>query len=496
MKHVQRLAVACVLVLALGSMAAAQAPTPVTRMGNWVEIGNEAWMDIIGTIDMRWDTQHNPDFEDDIRDRGDGGTRLTDAYRAEIRWGADFMYKKNLRTRILFETDQIFDGNRIDGADNFGVERFWVDYKWPGTPLRMRAGAALVQVTQAGMINDDNPGFAVYAEFPTWSLWASAYIRQEGSRTSPDPAPALANDNDNLYYNWGIFYTGMRPHRFQLDVIYYRDRFDQSDDTDVVQIQPSWTGRFGPISGLLEFGLVTGSVEDVETDNDYDVLAWTAVAYLDVRVGMFQPFVGIIYGSGDDDASDNDLEGFDPCNLSCTTGLTGGKFGFLTTAYSGEVALTSPARSTRLNNNEFRFRHPGTNPYSTALGTGAHVGVTTGYSNPGTIVVPAGVHIFPALGHQLTLFYVYNGIIEDKLLEDIDPTDHRYSTAAYHEVAAMWNWTINPHFDIRVYGGIAIPAGLARDIAETVFECGDRGTEQCSGEDPALRAEIRLRGRF
>ena len=55
-------------------------------------------------------------------------------------------------------------------------------------------------------------------------------------------------------------------------------------------------------------------------------------------------------------------------------------------------------------------------------------------------------------------------ILENSLLEDVDPTETSYGTDAYHEIAALWNWTISPHFDVRVYGGIAIPAGLTKDI--------------------------------
>ena len=69
MKRFTRLALACVIVLMMVTMAAAQtAPTPVTRIGDWVEIGNETFMNIIANSDIRYFVVHNMEFEGDVRD--------------------------------------------------------------------------------------------------------------------------------------------------------------------------------------------------------------------------------------------------------------------------------------------------------------------------------------------------------------------------------------------------------------------------------------------
>ena len=85
---------------------------------------------------------------------------------------------------MLFEHQQVFDGNLIDdrsnssnpgGTDVFGraastenpgfhVERYWIDYLFSGTPLRMRAGADLWALDQAGLVGDDDPRFALFVE--------------------------------------------------------------------------------------------------------------------------------------------------------------------------------------------------------------------------------------------------------------------------------------------------------------------------------------------
>ena len=70
----------------------------------------------------------------------------------ELRLGVEARYQKNLTLYLLFEHQQIFDGNLIDdrsnstnpgGTDVFGraartenpgfhIERYWIDYKFAG----------------------------------------------------------------------------------------------------------------------------------------------------------------------------------------------------------------------------------------------------------------------------------------------------------------------------------------------------------------------------
>ena len=64
-----------------------------------------------------------------------------------------------------------------------------------------------------------------------------------------------------------------------------------------------------------------------------------------------------------------------------------------------------------------------------------------------------------------------------------------------HEIAMMYQWTINSHFDIRLFGAIVVPGGGVKDIAkaQSLEACGGR---ECKGEDPAMRASLRFRARF
>ena len=127
MKQMIRWISVCTLVLATVSMATAQSvPTPVVRMGDWVEVGNEVFMNIIAAADIRYVTTQNYDFESGIRDRPLTRNPVAssiwegplDGLQAELRFGGDFRYQKNLQMQVLFETQSIFDGNLIDDRGN------------------------------------------------------------------------------------------------------------------------------------------------------------------------------------------------------------------------------------------------------------------------------------------------------------------------------------------------------------------------------------------
>src|SRR5215510_11169336 len=240
MRRLTQLVLIVVVVLGAATLAAAQqAMQPVVRLGNFLEVGNDVFMHIIGSADIRFKTVENYDFEAQVRDRaasrspsnsnvqeGDG-----DVLYSELRLGAEFRYQKNLMLYLLFEHQQVFDGNLIDdrsnstnpgGTDVFGrapstenpgfhVERYWIDYKFEGTPLRMRVGADLWNVDQAGLVGDDDPRLALFANFGNFDVMG-AIVYQYAS-----PRLGLENHNNLLYYTFSAGYN-LRPHRFQFDV--------------------------------------------------------------------------------------------------------------------------------------------------------------------------------------------------------------------------------------------------------------------------------------
>ena len=119
----------CALALSIAAIASAQqVPQPVVRLGNAIEIGDDLWIDFIGTSDFRYQTTHNTDFEGDIRDRvpsrsntstvPQGGTG--DIWWLEARFGFEMQYQKHMKFQVLLENQMTWDGNRIDNDFTLG----------------------------------------------------------------------------------------------------------------------------------------------------------------------------------------------------------------------------------------------------------------------------------------------------------------------------------------------------------------------------------------
>jgi hypothetical protein len=106
-------------------------------------------------------------------------------------------------------------------------------------------------------------------------------------------------------------------------------------------------------------------------------------------------------------------------------------------------------------------------------------------------------------GHEITGWYVYRAMVDTNLVErafirGVDPGfTGNISKTIYHGIGGFWMWTLNPHFDIRLSGEIAIPGEGYKDLGR-LADCNPRaaGHQACDGNDPALRAEARFRARF
>lgn len=556
MKRIFQLA--CVLSVTLigASLALAQqSAQPVVRLGNWIEVGNEVFMHIIGTADIRYRTTQNRDFESNIRDRtpsrspGDSNNHegTSDLAYAELRLGAEFRYQKSLMMQLLFEHQQVFDGNLIDdranttnpgGTDIFGraastenpgfhVERFWIDYKFLGTPLRMRVGTDLWRLDQAGLVGDDDPRFAVFGDFGNFDVMAAAVIELESQRLG------LTNDNDYTYYTFSGGYN-FKPHRVQLDVVYNRERFNGADTqagavgfrgqkSDTVTVIGSWKGKLGPVSGLLQGMAAVGQVRGgtgvglpagTLPGRDYDVLAFGAVAVAEVDLGMVRPFVGAVFGTGDGDPTDNKLQGFYVLANPSSGGAIGEIFpgaepssGFRRRDYLCPAGMTSATArpgggSAAIGNAVFsgvdQCGHTVDQPYNDRIGVRSHLGVQTVYSNPGTLAVPVGLRVFPLKGHEVSGWYLYKQFMSTRLLEiAYNLPQGSIRKIQYHELGAFWQWTLNPHFDIRLAGQLAFAGTGYKDLGK-LADCNPAvaGTQACQADDLALSAEARFRARF
>jgi hypothetical protein len=263
----------------------------------------------------------------------------------------------------------------------------------------------------------------------------------------------------------------------------------------------------------------------IASRRDFDIFSGAVVAYGEVDLGVVRPYVSFIFGSGDGDPTDTKLHGFSPAAQQDVTQHTAtGWFDHLdrSNAYAGRdyacPARAQGVRQTVPASNPFAIgglvlggspptggecNHTVANPFNQRLANRSHPGIFTTYSNPGTLLLATGLRVFPVKGHEITGWYVYRGMATTKLLEAafIRGTDPGFtgniSKAQYHELGGYYQWTLNPHFDIRLAGNIAIPGEGFKDLAQ-LADCNPNvaGIQSCKGNDPALVAELRFRARF
>ncbi len=575
MKRLTQLTFVWVLLLAMVSLAAAQQQQtlqPVVRLGNFIEVGNDLFMHIIATADMRYMTVQNLDFDERIRDqtlsRSPTNTAQHetegDLFYSELRFGVDFRYQKNLTFQLMFENQSVFDGNLIDdrsntsnpgGTDVFGraassenpgfrVERFWARYRFEGTPVALFVGAELKKVSQAGIFGNDDPGVGVEVDLGNLELSAKAYIERESFRLG------LQNDNDLVSYVFTAAYD-LKPHRFGVDVAWFRDRFSGADTAvvgcrdglgcsgqkvDSVWIDASWTGRFGPVRTLLQGNVILGTADGgtgglpagVQPGQEYDIFAGAGIAYVEVDLGMVRPFALGVYGTGDGDPRDRQLHGFQVQAVNDSTQWASDMMGHFdrSSAAGGRRDYSCPARLRGVRrdapaNNPYAIGtgvteagggrtqdasaecyHSVSNLFNSRLGNSSHGGIVTNYSNPGTLVGSVGLRTFPVKGHEITGWYAYRAVADSDLLEAAFAPEiqagviRKIRKSLYHELGAFWQWTLNPHFDIRAAGNVAAAGDGSRDLAH-LADC-DPGPARrtCEGETLALRGDVRFRARF
>ena len=143
-----------------------------------------------------------------------------------------------------------------------------------------------------------------------WVLGAELYYERHGE----GPALLFAHGVGGNALSWWQ------------QVPYFRDRYSGNSEQginvgqqiDSFLISPSYTGTIGPIRALAQFSAVVGSADGNNFTDceialgfqrcDYDIFAWAVVAHLEANLlgGVIRPFLGLIWGSGDDDPRDDD----------------------------------------------------------------------------------------------------------------------------------------------------------------------------------------------
>ncbi len=270
----------------------------------------------------------------------EGAGAVKDSYvRNENRLFFNFAKAEDWDVYMMLESDFLWDRGGVDRTDfawgrqsqQFGIERLNASFNLPWVSSRLRGGwdARGIDIGYGGFIyGDDDPGLGLVggADSWKWEVWwikkdenEAGYAGDVLGRTdhyvmsliNPIGPPVQDKDADRDFYYGKLGYDfGNR----YLEGFYmlHRNRIGGVDiDHNIAGVQGHCT--HGIIHPMFEVAHAFG---DYDNGESMDIDSWGAFADVEFdlseKVGMkkFAPHVGAYYLQGDDDATDDNLEGW------------------------------------------------------------------------------------------------------------------------------------------------------------------------------------------
>jgi len=225
-------------------------------------------------------------------------------------------------------------GGRDYKTSNFGLERLHGTFKLPMN-MRLHGGYDIwgMDIIDGGglVYGDDNPGFWLTGDYDTFSFNAGVFKMYDSNWGTADNINTLGGKNSDrdLFAGYMTFkpeegqkiqpfyaYDRIRSVQTGTFLDYLMGKKGVKPETDSHHIGSYYTGSFGMmelfLEGVYQFGKAdnTGFAQD-----DFDISAYAFSAdlalKLDDAVGFgVKPHIGFQYTSGDDDPTDNKLEGY------------------------------------------------------------------------------------------------------------------------------------------------------------------------------------------
>lgn len=244
-------------------------------------------------------------------------------------------------------------GGKTFASSNFGLERLHGTYQLPWN-MRFHAGFDIwgVDIIDGGgmVYGDDNPGFWLTGDYDDFSFNVGYFKLSENNFLDKSVLADTGfgfedfggKDDDRDIYGGYLTYTPAEGQKIQPFYVFDRirdvpngtllDAFLESagalpyeratPEIDSHHIGAYYTGDFGLIELFLEGVYQFGEAEDTRLDrlnpvfsNDYDISAYAfagdVALDLEEEVGFgFKPHLGFMYTSGDDNPTDDELNGY------------------------------------------------------------------------------------------------------------------------------------------------------------------------------------------
>ncbi len=322
-----------------------------------------AAINFFGTAKVKPTYYTNFDFNDDKDDApiaNEAGITKGAHMRAELRLGWKATGDK-WSVKMITETDIIMTKDNVDrsfyvGSEKgmnpntggeFGIERAEMLYKF-NDAIELETGwdiRALDIKTGGLLYGDDHPFIGFRGKIAEGTKYELLYLPiQNMTDIKNDPMGSDSLNDWNLYtfkLNQQIGPINLSP------FIAYSD--NDAREAQVTYYGMEMTGKIGMLKPACEVVIADG-----DFDNGKDISSWAAFAAVELNVSKaFNPYVALRYTQGDDDASDDDVEGWvgitDIARFTPVIGMDGGimsedlgqSYGATLYSYSPERAFKS-----------------------------------------------------------------------------------------------------------------------------------------------------------
>jgi hypothetical protein len=264
-----------------------------------------------------------------------GGDVKDTFVRTEDRLFFNFAKANDWDVYMMLETDTVFSSESADttdfikgiGSQQFGIERLEASFNLPWMSSRLKAGwdARGIDIGYGGLVyGDDDTGIGLVGAADAWK-WEAWFIKKRedeagyglGADANPGVGAAVQakNEDRNAYYAK----LGRQFDSTYLEGFYAFHRSNRATAKGCDNLQQHFAGlqgkgKYGILMPTFEFAYSFGDYEASPEDLDIDSLAGYFDLAFDlhdsVGIKRFEPHLGFFYLQGDDDVSDDDLEGF------------------------------------------------------------------------------------------------------------------------------------------------------------------------------------------
>ena len=416
----------------------------------------------------------NFDFDDNLRDGAknvlnEGGVTNGEHVRSELRLGwkaggdkwkvffiaeSDVINEKDTADRSFYTagTKGVFNGANAGGE--FGIERVELTYAFtPALVLSTGWNIRAADIKTGGLLfGDDHPFIELGGNITENFKYALTYIQINNRQLTAPPLNASPITDDwRAYMAKFNFLLGAGAAKFDLSpfVLYSDNRLRNAK---VIYYGAEATGQIGIFKPSAEFVYADGEFRHT----NLDIKSYAAFAGLEVAISKaLNPYIAVRYGKGDDNAADNDVEGFvgitDIGRFTPLMGMDGNILGeTLGNPYGNVLYSYAPERK-----------------FSTNIYGG--IGDAGSGNNPGHRIIAVGSkgEVTPAFSYKAQVFLIWYDKTEN-IPVGAGKTVTKVDDYAGTTVDVQLTYKFSPNFSTYIIGSTFLPGdGIKDQLAVT-----------------------------